>query len=144
MSKKSLYVVIAGLLLLLGYVLFMPTVPEVVAPEVIPEAMVEVAETVATTTPEVTDSSAAVEVVTIEGLFLSLAEEKTDFRKSFYYLLLDDGTEVVRIDLRPLLGYELQDPTGKLGVDRGQQVVITGTMGADGFSIKSINPVPAD
>lgn len=140
MSKKSLYVLIGGLLLIIGYLLFMPTTPAVVAPEVMPE---EESATEATTTevaPEPVEAPASEDVVTIEGLFLSLAEEKTDFRKSFYYLLLDDGTEVVRIDLRPLLGYEIQDPISKLGVDRGQQVVITGTMEADGFAITSIKP----
>jgi len=86
--------------------------------------------------PVITES----ETVTVEGLFLSLAEEKTEFQKSFFYLMLDDGTEVVRIDLRPLLGYSVIDPIGKLGVDRGMQVVISGVMTDDGFKIKAITP----
>jgi hypothetical protein len=142
MSKKSLYVVIGGLLLIIGYLLFMPTASEVVAPEVVPEAVEQPVEEMPAAEPEAAPAEAVAETVTIEGLFLSLAEEKTDFRKSFYYLLLDDGTEVVRIDLRPLLGYEVQDPIAKLGVDRGQQVLITGTMETDGFSIVSIAPAP--
>ncbi len=139
MSTKSLYIVIGGLLLIIGYLLFMPTTPQVVAPEVVPEVPAA-EEVVPEAVPEPVAAPVAEDVVTIEGLFLSLAEEKTDFQKSFYYLLLDDGTEVVRIDLRPLLGYQLQDPTGKLGVDRGQQVVITGAMDETGFVIASIKP----
>ncbi len=142
MSKKSLYAVIGGLLLIIGYLLFMPTTPEVVAPEVLPETLEEEVEVIPEVVPEAEESAVPVKTVTVEGLFLSLAEEKTEFRKSFYYLLLDDGSEVVRIDLRPLLGYEIQDPISKLGVDRGQQVIVEGTMGDEGFSITSIKPAP--
>ena len=140
MSKKSLYIVIGGLVLVIGYLLFMPTAPKVVAPEVLPEE-VEV-EAVPEAVPEAVEPAVPANTVTVEGLFLSLAEEKTEFRKSFYYLLLDDGSEVVRIDLRPLLGYEINDPIGKLGVDRGQQVIVEGTMGDEGFSITGIKPAP--
>jgi hypothetical protein len=142
MSKKSLYILIGGLVLIIGYLLFMPTTPPAVAPEVAPEAPVTEGEVVPEARPAAETAIVPEDTITIEGLFLSLAEEKTDFRKSFYYLLLDDGTEVVRIDLRPLLGYEIQDPVGKLGVDRGQQVIIEGTMGDEGFVIANIKPAP--
>jgi hypothetical protein len=60
--------------------------------------------------------------------------------KKNFSISCDDGTEVVRIDLRPLLGYSVIDPIGKLGVDRGVQVVVTGIMTDKGFEIATITP----
>jgi hypothetical protein len=142
MSKKQLHILIGVLILVVVYLLFMPTKiqPPLVEPAVETGVQNIVAtssiETVSDIAPEVAES------VIVEGLFLGLDEVETDFRKSFYYLLLDDGTEVVRIDLRPLLGYSVIDPITKLGVDRGVQVVIEGTMGTDGFVISKITPAP--
>ena len=139
MSKKQLYIFILPLGAVVLYLLFVPLEkPVVTAPEETTEAITSSITTpvVEEVVPVITES----ETVTVEGLFLSLAEEKTEFQKSFFYLMLDDGTEVVRIDLRPLLGYSVIDPIGKLGVDRGMQVVISGVMTDDGFKIKAITP----
>ncbi len=143
MSKKALYSIIAILIAIVAYLLFVPTpAPVAEAPgniEPTPEPKVE---TKAASTDIGTETTESVETITIEGLFLSLEEAGTDFRKSFYYLLLDDGTEIVRIDLRPLLGYSVVDPIGKLGVDRGQQVRITGTTEGGAFTIATITSLP--
>ncbi len=142
MQQRLLYAVIVILGGVIVYLLFIPQEP-VPAPMAPPEAepVAEPADE-----PQAPQESAeqvsTSEQVTIEGLFLGLAEEPTEFQKSFYYLLLDDGTEVVRIDLRPLLGYELTNPIAKLGVDRGQRVVITGTVADTGFAITEIAPAP--
>lgn len=142
MRQRFLYSVIALMAAVIIYLLFVPQEP-VSAPSALPEPVAEVDAPLPEPEPPVTPQASEDEAtVTIEGLFLGLAEEPTEFRKSFYYLLLDDGTEVVRIDLRPILGYELLNPVEKLGVDRGQRVVVTGTMGDSGFTIATIAPAP--
>ncbi len=140
MSKQQLYAVIAVLLGIVLYLLFMPARTPVPTPVPVEPAATTteaiVSEPVAPASDAPTASTES--VVTIEGLFLGLAEEATNFRQSFYYLLLDDGTEVVRIDLRPLIGYSTSDVIEKLGVDRGTRVVVTGTMAETGFQIATI------
>ncbi len=143
MSKKALYSIIGILLAIVAYLLFVPTqAPVVEAPGQIDPAPELPAKTEATSTDGGVETVERVETIAIEGLFLSLEEAETDFRKSFYYLLLDDGTEIVRIDLRPLLGNSIIDPISKLGVDRGQRVRITGTTENGVFTIAAITPLP--
>ncbi len=143
MSKKNLYSIIAILCAIILYLLFMPTqAPVVEAPVMVPIVATTTDDTVDTEAPPTDEASPEAEdSVTIEGLFLSLAEAENEFQQDFFYLMLDDGTEVVRIDLRPLLGYSLIDPVGKLGVDRGQQVRVSGSMVDGKFVIAAIDPV---
>lgn len=138
MSKKQLYFIIVLLGVIVLYLLFVPAKDAVVP--VVDAPMATSTEEVphpASSTP--TPVAEKVETpVTIEGMFLGLKEEQTEFQKSFFYMLLDDGTEVVRIDLRPLLGYSIIDPVGKLGVDRGVRVKVSGTMQDGQFVIAKI------
>lgn len=141
MSKQQLYIVIALLGGVMLYLLFVPAatpVPLTPSDSVDTVSETEASPDVTPQTPAVSATEPVVDEVVIEGLFLGLAEEETDFRQSFYYLLLDDGTEVVRIDLRPLLGYSTTDVIEKLGVDRGVRVRITGSMTDTGFQIATI------
>lgn len=143
MSKQQLYIVIALLGAVVLYLLFVPaTTPAPATPsdmvDVVSESDSMLDAESGSEAPTDPEPEPVVDEVVIEGLFLGLAEEETDFRQSFYYLLLDDGTEVVSIDLRPLLGYSTTDVIEKLGVDRGVRVRITGSMTDDGFKIASI------
>ena len=95
----------------------------------------------ATTTSTQATSSTSTEV-RIEGVFLSLQEMETQWRTAHTYLLLDDGTEIFRVDLRPLLGNTVREVTTKLGIERGDRIEVLGRMSADNtFTVQAINPV---
>ncbi len=76
--------------------------------------------------------------VRLSGRFLALIEGTDRLDKIYQYLLLDTGTEIFRIDLRPLVGYSDIDIVEKLGVDRGQTITIIGVMNDEGFRLESI------
>ncbi len=146
MPKKILYIIIFILALWLGYELTNTDTPVVTEPETIVEdtAVEEVVPALSDTASDDAASEAA-DVVTLEGTFMSLvegqsSEARADLRKTFYYMLVDDGTEIVRVDLRPLLQYSTISPEEKLGVTRGDRVVITGSMSPTGFVVASIAP----
>lgn len=94
----------------------------------------------ATTSTQATSSTST--EVRIEGVFLSLQEMETQWRTAHTYLLLDDGTEIFRVDLRPLLGNTVREVTTKLGIERGDRIEVLGRMSDDNtFTIQAINPV---
>lgn len=100
------------------------------------------ATTAATTTSA--SSTATTTDVRIEGVFLSLQEMETQWRTAHTYLLIDDGTEIMRIDLRPLIGSTVRDVPEKLGVARGDRIEVLGRLSAEGdFRVQAINPVGA-
>ena len=144
MPKNILYIIIFILAIWLGYELTnkdMVSDPEsgvVTEPVVVEDVPEEVVAT--TTSPE---AAVPNDAMVLEGTFMSLvegqsSEARADLRKTFYYMLVDDGTEIVRVDLRPLLQYSTIDPEEKLGVVRGDRVVITGSMNATGFEVVSV------
>jgi len=141
MTKKHLYIVITILCVVLLYVLFMPVavtqapVHEDIEPqeaEVQPDAGI----VAPTTTQEVVVSEP--EPLILEGTFVGLLEAEDKYYKKFKYMLLNDGVEVLRIDLRPLIGYSDIDTIEKLGVERGDEVTITGEMDKGVFRIESV------
>lgn len=101
----------------------------------------------ATTTAATTTSASSTATATdvrIEGVFLSLQEMETQWRTAHTYLLVDDGTEIMRIDLRPLIGSTVRDVPEKLGVARGDRIEVLGRLSAEGdFRVQAINPVGA-
>lgn len=110
----------------------------------------EQSSTTTTTTTEVeaalpptsTTTTDASEIVRIEGVFLSLQEMEVEWRTGHTYLLLDDGTEIFRIDLRPLLGNTTREVAEKLGIIRGDRVAVEGTVNDKGeFRVQSISQV---
>ncbi|MFT7507471.1 MAG: hypothetical protein ACI92I_000625 [Acidimicrobiales bacterium] len=143
MTKKQLYILIALLSGVLLYVLFMP-VAVTNAPEVPTldtsvenyESSENVSDTVDVLEEEVVLDEP--ETLTIEGTFVGLLEAENRFHEKFSYLLLDDGSEVFRVDLRPLIGMSDIDIIAKLGVNRGDEVVVTGTVTDGEFSVESI------
>jgi len=108
-----------------------PQLDVVIAPVEVDES--EAGETVNATTTETGE-----EIIAIEGTFLSLIEEEDRFYKGFQVMLVDDGTEILRVDLRPLLGYSKIDVIEKLGVARGQMVTVTGSVGNGEFGVHSV------
>lgn len=149
MSKRQLYFLVLVLFIALLYVLFRPvsqSVPETpntnqaTSSDTVNVANEKVEPVVTTTTTETVFSG---ETVTIEGVFVGLTEDSgLAFTDTFEYLLLDDGTEIILIDLRPLIGYEKTDVPAKLGVERGERVKVTGHLDADSqFVIEAISPI---
>lgn len=146
MTKKQLYFIVAALSLALLLVLFVPSgesqkqvsVPEETstAPQDAIEAVAEPAEAV----QQESDASELPLQVTLEGEFLSLSDGENQHNKSFKYLLLHDGIEVLRIDLRPLIGYSDMQVTEKLGVERGDAVRVIGIMEDGEFKVTEILP----
>lgn len=152
MNKRQLYFVVIALAILLIGVLFWPTEPYDDADSVETESSTETKEmpteseqleqngNSATTSTEVSPADYPEQVI-IEGVFLSLVDGETRHKKEFKYLLLDDGSEIMRIDLRPLIGYSDIEVIEKLGVNRGQRVQVTGVLEDGEFNVRSITPL---
>jgi hypothetical protein len=146
MKKKQLYFIIGALCIVLLYVLFMPTA-EVTAPEEVPtsedtDIQVLVDETLAVEgvaqEQVVIETQKEPEPMTLKGTFVGLLDGEDAYQKKFKYLLLNDGMEVLRMDLRPLVGYSDLNIIEKLGVDRGDRIVATGVVTNGEFSVTSI------
>lgn len=84
----------------------------------------------ATSSEKVTSHASS--TVTLSGVFLSLQEVQTEWRSSYMTMLLDDGTEIMRVDLRPILGSDIRDVSQKLGIERGERVEIEGSVNDEG------------
>ena len=148
MTKKQLYIVIALLSALLLYVFFMPTQPKQETVVDVP-VLQENEETVSAT--DLADEGAASqevsqdskeqvdETVVLKGIFVGLLDGENVYQKKYKYLLLNDGVEVLRIDLRPLIGYSDINVIEKLGVDRGDQIQVSGVMNDTEFVVKRID-----
>ena len=146
MTKKQLYILIAVLGTLLIIVLFIPTqktqTPTQEDVEVQSEQVEEVLDTdLPVVTDEVLEGDDVDDVkpsVVLKGTFVGLLDGEDAYQKKFKYMLLNDGEEVLRIDLRPLVQYSDINIIEKLGVERGTGVVVTGVMHKDEFKVQSI------
>lgn len=145
MTKKQLYFVIAGLCGVLLYVLFVPTA-EVDAPEIVLQVQEEdlqvvvdqtlAAEGVAQLQKLVVEE--VKEEMILEGIFVGLLDGENAYQKKFKYLLLNDGEEVLRIDLRPLIDYSDINIIEKLGVARGDEIRVHGSVLEGEFTVETI------
>lgn len=147
MTKKQLYFVIVILVLALLWVLFArtDTMPQIgdTSPETAQESLVSAPEEV-----EIVEDISEVDAFTaeefpeqviLEGEFLSLVDGVNPWDKVFKYMLLHDGVEVLRVDLRPLVGYSDIDIPQKLGVERGEKVRVIGIMDDGEFTVTSVS-----
>ncbi len=144
MKKKHLYglfaaVVLFGIALLFFVRDTQPKLPEAPTQEVgaEPEQRQEAAPQEQSSNTA-SDTQGVPQQVTVEGTFLSLVRGENRFEKTFQYLLLDDGSEVLRIDLRPLIGYSELEVEKKLGVKRGDRIRVTGTIEDGTFTVSAI------
>lgn len=134
MSKRNLYIIIAILVSLLLYVFFMPVAvtqaPVVLESERSNEAepVAETEQTIKPALDETSDTNPDAEEVRIEGTFVGLLDGEDAYQKKFKYLLLNDGLEVLRIDLRAMVGYSATDVEGQLGIERNDTITVVGTM----------------
>jgi len=144
MTKKQLYMVIAVLCGVLLYVFFMPVsvtqAPEGIDVDTAATAVEveEVTEAPGTLEEEKENEADKSEPVVLEGTFVGLLDGENPYGKKFKYMLLHDGVEVLRIDLRPLVGMSDINIIEKLGVDRGDEITVTGRVHDGEFSVKSI------
>jgi hypothetical protein len=145
MTKKQLYFIIAGLCAVLLFVLFIPTEKskevQVAATQQEVDIQAEdenVATESGTQEPVVTDEEKEAEPMVLEGVFIGLLDGENAYQKKFKYLLLNDGVEVLRIDLRPLVGYSDISIIEKLGVNRGDQIRATGMVHDGEFTVETI------
>ena len=83
------------------------------------------------------------ETVVIEGTLMGFMMDEDVYRKKFHYMLINDGTEILRIDLRPLIGYSNpnDDLTKRLGIERTNQIKVTGAMRDGKFKITAVDPL---
>jgi len=144
MSKASLYLVILILLGVIGYSLFVPQ-QEVVAPTLEDEpSVVQNKNSEATETDELgeqttIDKTSKTGSIVFTGILTGFADGKDHYLGSYKYALINDGIEILRIDLRPLIGYDITNLEIDLGVVVGSTVKVTGEMEAGKFVIISIN-----
>ncbi len=144
MKKKKWYV--AGFVVLLGtvwYLLLQPSgtiqVPEhtdvidgVSSPQ---KTDVSGSTTTSNTTTQKEDNGTS---TVLTGTFVGLLPAEDEFEKKYTYLLLDDGTEVLRIDLRPIVGYSDLNIIEKLGVQRGEEIQVLGSIKDGVFTVQTI------
>lgn len=82
--------------------------------------------------------------IVITGTFLSLQEVQTEWRTSYMTMLVDDGTEIIRIDLRPIVNNDVRDIPQKLGVERGERIEVRGVLNDEGdfraTAVDSLSP----
>lgn len=130
MSKKQLYFVICVLAVIILYLLFAPQ-EEVMAPEgdIDTEA---VDSTPSETDVSDTDSAstesdeAPLGEIFIEGTLIGFADGKDQFLGAYKYALVDDGSEVLRVDIRTIVGYQVLNLENELGVEIGHRIVLRG------------------
>ena len=145
MTKKYLYLIIALLGFVLLYMLFVPeqkqkietyqkTELQIPAQIENTESSMEVGEQ---TSPSV-KKDAIPEEITLLGVFVGFVDGTNVHKKKYKYMLLNDGMEVLRIDLRPLVGYSDLNLLEKLGVKRGDDVKVIGVMNKEKFLIQSV------
>lgn len=84
-------------------------------------------------------SELAEEVVTVTGTYVGLRDEVGgDFADTSMYLLLDDGTEIISIDLRPLVGTQKTGIESELGISRGDRLELTGMTESGVFVVSGV------
>ncbi|MFT5849278.1 MAG: hypothetical protein ACI9H6_000079 [Patiriisocius sp.] len=142
MTKKQLYIVIGVLVALVLFVFFMPVeapseLQEGAQQSAVDSLTVEEEQALEASVAKTVDEQEEEQVV-LEGIFLSLTDGADEHGKEFKYLLLNDGSEILRVDLRPLIGYSDIDVLQKLGVDRSDRITVTGVMKDGVFSAQEI------
>lgn len=82
------------------------------------------------TQPEATTTTTAQQEyeLIISGTLVGFDDGKEQLEGSFKYALINDGTEILRVDLRNLIGYEVTALEEKLGVSVGESVTVFGYM----------------
>lgn len=78
--------------------------------------------------------------VRMTGTYLGLLDAKDRYDRTYMYLLLSDQAGIERIDLRPLYGINYTDITGRLGLQQGEAVTVSGHFRAGGFAVATITP----
>lgn len=100
-----------------------------------------VATTSVRTTTVATTTATTTKLVSVEGTFIGVVDgTESVSQRTFKYALIDDGTEILRIDVRPLLNYDVRDIPAKLGLTNGEQVIAVGFMQKGSFVVQSITP----
>jgi len=135
LMKKIVFVVCVLLAGMGGYLLL---ATGGVSPNQTMQLDTDVADTLPSETSAIKEGAPDAPKVTLSGTFVALKEGADRLDKIYQYLLLNTGKDVLRIDLRPLIGYSSIDTIGKLGVERGDEVTVVGSMNDEGFSIESI------
>lgn len=129
MSKRVLYIVIAVLALVILWLLFVPSSDEpTVKVEERDSSVIDadIANSEETSETTKNDDQLEDDLVTLEGTYIGLADGKDEFLGSFKYALVDDGTEVIRVDLRSIVGYDVTGLEEELQLSPGQSVSVKG------------------
>jgi len=133
MNKQVLQIIIAVSLLVVGYLIYDgsnsesgstikisdPVITDTKAPE--PEATPQLEPEVEDDTPLTED-----EGISFSGVLLDFVDGKDEFLGAFKYALVDDGTEIIRVDLRSIVGYDVTELESDLGVTIGERVTVKG------------------
>jgi len=143
MSKSILYFIIIILLGVVGYLLLRPEAT-VIAPttpssgnSTTSNATAESTQAEQSTTAGAEESNAPGNVV-FTGTLVGFADGKDEFLGSYKYALINDGIEILRIDLRPLIGYDVTNIETDLGITEGATVTLTGSLVDSGFEVTTM------
>ena len=145
MSKSILYIVIILLAAVVLYLLFMPqqtaVAPVTTEDEAKTEVLVEAAaETVEEnkSADETDESEVKTGTIEFSGILVGFGDGKDQFLGSYKTALINDGIEVVAIDLRPLVGYDVTSLESDLGISIGSVVEVRGELIGEEFVVTSI------
>lgn len=76
--------------------------------------------------------------IEFNGTLVGFVDGKDEIHGSYKYALINDGIEVLRIDLRPIVGYDVTNLEADLGVSIGNQVIVSGNMQKNDFVVVAI------
>jgi|GEM_PF-6190323 len=147
MSKKVLYILILALVAYIIWLQWLQPQPTIAPVE---EELAEEIDTERTVTPAAREASEqeeevideAVERVVVSGTYVGLRDTVGgQFEETSTFLLLDDGTEIVSIDLAPLIGTQKTGIESELGITRGDRLELQGDLMNDSFEVRAIEVV---
>lgn len=140
MSKRALYFIIIVLVGALLYLLFVPE-QSVEAPTVTTQPLPETdtaVESVVNEDAAPIATPAKTASIEFNGTLIGFADGKDEILGSYKYALINDGIEVLRIDLRPLVGYDVTNLESDLGVSVGSAVTVLGNLEQGNFVVVAI------
>ena len=145
MSKGALYFIIIFLVGVIFYLLFVPqqTVEApVTTPDTEADTEADLPEPAAfdDTEPESSEEDTDIRTGTIEftGELVGFGDGKDQILGSYKTALINDGIEILSIDLRPVVGYDVTNLESDLGITIGEPVTVYGKMDGDTFVITDI------
>lgn len=107
-----------------------------------PAPLVSTAVRSATTTSAIITRTASSTALTLRGTYLGLLDAQDRLDRTYDYLLLDTGTQIKRIDLRPLYKMDFIHIRERLGLQPHEPITVDGLVKNGVFTVQKIQATP--